>query len=162
MAIERGYEYYFWGHADVAVIGKDESASFADDVIACVESSLKSRPNWGIIYFHYDWFSAIRTDLVRQVTPLPRVFDQYHHLEYILWATLTRMDVVQSSFGVFTIFIKGGNGYFPLACSTIYARLKSVCLNMAHVCKGQFCNHMLQDASEHLLRSACCTAHVEM
>lgn len=68
MAIERGYEYYFWGHADVAVIGKDESASFADDVIACVESSLKSRPNWGIIYFHYDWFSAIRTDLVRQVT----------------------------------------------------------------------------------------------
>ena len=67
MAIERGYEYYFWGHSDVAVLGKDESASFADDVIACVEASFKSRPNWGIIYFNYDWFSAIRTDLVRQV-----------------------------------------------------------------------------------------------
>ena len=68
VAIERGYEYYFWGHADVAVLAKDESASFADDVIACVESSFKSRPKWGIIYFHYDWFSAIRTDLVRQVS----------------------------------------------------------------------------------------------
>ena len=67
MAIERGYEYYFWGHSDVAVLGKDESASFADDVIACVEASYRSRPSWGIIYFNYDWFSAIRTDLVRQV-----------------------------------------------------------------------------------------------
>ena len=68
MAIERGYEYYFWGHSDVAVLARDESASFADDVIACVESSFRSRPNWGIIYFNYDWFSAIRTDLVRQVS----------------------------------------------------------------------------------------------
>ena len=68
MAIERGYEYYFWGHSDVAVLARDESASFADDVIACVESSFKSRPKWGIIYFNYDWFSAIRTDLVRQVS----------------------------------------------------------------------------------------------
>ena len=67
VAIERGYEYYFWGHADVAVLAKDESASFADDVVACVESSFKSRPKWGVIYFHYDWFSAIRTDLMRQV-----------------------------------------------------------------------------------------------
>ncbi len=47
MAIERGYEYYFWGHADVAVIGKDESASFADDVIACVESSLQKQAQLG-------------------------------------------------------------------------------------------------------------------
>lgn len=68
VAIERGYEYYFWGHADVAVLAKDESSSFADDVIACVESAFESRPNWGIIYFAYDWFSAIRTDLVRHVS----------------------------------------------------------------------------------------------
>lgn len=69
--MERSYEYYFWGHADVAVLAKDESASFADDVIACVESSFNSRPKWGVIYFHYDWFSAIRTDLVRQVSTHP-------------------------------------------------------------------------------------------
>ena len=67
LAIERGYVYYFWGHSDAAVLARDESALFADDVIACVESSFKSRPKWGIIYFNYDWFSAIRTDLVRQV-----------------------------------------------------------------------------------------------
>ncbi len=68
IAIERGYDYYFWGHSDVAVMGKNSSASFGADVVACTESLMTTNPDWGILYFAYDWFSAIRTDLVRQVS----------------------------------------------------------------------------------------------
>lgn len=67
IAIEREYDYYFWGHSDVAVMGRNSSASFGRDVVACVESLMTKYPDWGILYFAYDWFSAIRTDLVRQV-----------------------------------------------------------------------------------------------
>jgi hypothetical protein len=28
---------------------------------------MQERPDWGILYFAYDWFSAIRTDLVKKV-----------------------------------------------------------------------------------------------
>ena len=28
---------------------------------------MEAEPKWGILYFTYDWFSAIRTDLVREV-----------------------------------------------------------------------------------------------
>lgn len=40
----------------------------------CMDHVMEAHPDWGIIYFKYDWFSAIRTALVRQVsicTPLP-------------------------------------------------------------------------------------------
>lgn len=67
IAIERNYDYYFWGHSDVAVMGKNSSASFGRDVVACAESLMATHPDWGIVYFAYDWFSAIRTDLVRKV-----------------------------------------------------------------------------------------------
>ncbi len=32
-----------------------------------MEHVMDQHPNWGIHYFAYDWFSAIRTSLVRQV-----------------------------------------------------------------------------------------------
>ena len=36
---------------------------------------MESDPNWGILYFAYDWFSAIRTDLVKEVNiPLGNFF----------------------------------------------------------------------------------------
>jgi hypothetical protein len=67
IAIERAYDYYFWGHSDVAALGQDSFAAFGRDVVACIESLMTANPDWGIVYFAYDWFSAIRTDLVRKV-----------------------------------------------------------------------------------------------
>jgi hypothetical protein len=71
ISIEREYEYYFWGHSDVAVLAAEANASFAADVLACMEAAMSAAPTWGIMYFAYDWFSAIRTDLVRQVRSRP-------------------------------------------------------------------------------------------
>ncbi|KAK9901260.1 hypothetical protein WJX75_002993 [Coccomyxa subellipsoidea] len=67
IAIEREYEYYFWGHSDVVVFPQNTTTSFADVAVTCAEAAMSAKPNWGIMYFMYDWFSAIRTDLVRQV-----------------------------------------------------------------------------------------------
>ena len=66
MASERGYEYYFWGHADVAIGGENE-ASLADELRACAESAHKSHPKWGVISVNGSFFSAIRTDIMQQV-----------------------------------------------------------------------------------------------
>ncbi|BDA45364.1 hypothetical protein COCOBI_07-1510 [Coccomyxa sp. Obi] len=67
IAIERDYNYYFWGHADVALVASNASASFAEEVLQCMDHVMDHHPDWGILYFKYDWFSAIRTSLVRQV-----------------------------------------------------------------------------------------------
>ena len=67
MAIERGYEYYFWGHADVAIEGEDESALLAEELRACAESAHRSHPKWGVISMNGSFFSAIRTDVMREV-----------------------------------------------------------------------------------------------
>jgi hypothetical protein len=32
VAVERGYDYYFWGHADVVVLASNASSSFAEEV----------------------------------------------------------------------------------------------------------------------------------
>ena len=66
VAIERGYKYYFWGHADVAIGGENE-ALLADELRACAESAHKSHPKWGVISVNGSSFSAIRTDVMRQV-----------------------------------------------------------------------------------------------
>ena len=33
MAIERDYKYYFWGHADVALVASNATASFSEEVL---------------------------------------------------------------------------------------------------------------------------------
>ena len=33
----------------------------------CVDRVQAAEPKWGVLYFAYDWFSAIRTDMVREV-----------------------------------------------------------------------------------------------
>ena len=33
----------------------------------CMDHVMEHHPHWGIHYFAYDWFSAIRASLVRQV-----------------------------------------------------------------------------------------------
>lgn len=38
IAIERDYKYYFWGHADVALVASNATASFAEEVLQCVAS----------------------------------------------------------------------------------------------------------------------------
>ena len=68
IAIERNYAYYFWGHSDVVVFPQNATVPFAEVAVACAEAAMSAKPNWGIMYFMYDWFSAIRTDLVRQVS----------------------------------------------------------------------------------------------
>lgn len=35
VAIERGLPYFFWGHADVALLSLNETASFAQQVLGC-------------------------------------------------------------------------------------------------------------------------------
>ena len=88
VAIERNYEYYFWGHSDVVVFPQNATVPFAEVAVACAEAAMSAKPNWGIMYFMYDWFSAIRTDLVRQVSLsafVPGVNDQIPqvlHLEF--------------------------------------------------------------------------------
>ncbi len=36
IAIDRDYNYYFWGHADVALVASNATASFAEEVLQCV------------------------------------------------------------------------------------------------------------------------------
>ena len=67
VAIERGYDFYFWGHSDVALLAASNNSSYGADALECVAAAYANAPDWGILYFAYDWFSAIRTDLVRQV-----------------------------------------------------------------------------------------------
>ncbi|EIE20118.1 hypothetical protein COCSUDRAFT_57844 [Coccomyxa subellipsoidea C-169] len=67
IAVERDYTYYFWGHADVALMASNATATFSEEIFRCMEHVMDQHPNWGIHYFAYDWFSAIRTSLVRQV-----------------------------------------------------------------------------------------------
>ena len=38
---------------------------------SCVEAAMAAEPHWGVLWFAYDWFSAIRTDAVRQVRACP-------------------------------------------------------------------------------------------
>ena len=33
IAIERNYTYYFWGHADVALLASNATASFAEETL---------------------------------------------------------------------------------------------------------------------------------
>ena len=33
VAIERDYEYYFWGHADVALMASNATSSFTDEIL---------------------------------------------------------------------------------------------------------------------------------
>ena len=33
----------------------------------CMDRVQAMEPKWGVLYFAYDWFSAIRTDMVREV-----------------------------------------------------------------------------------------------
>ena len=33
VAIERGYDYYFWGHADVALMASNATSSFTDEIL---------------------------------------------------------------------------------------------------------------------------------
>ena len=40
IAIERDYNYYFWGHADVALVASNATASFAEEVLQCVATHL--------------------------------------------------------------------------------------------------------------------------
>lgn len=35
VAIERNYEYYFWGHADVALLASSASSSFSEEIFGC-------------------------------------------------------------------------------------------------------------------------------
>lgn len=35
IAIERDLTYYFWGHADVALLASNATATFADEVFTC-------------------------------------------------------------------------------------------------------------------------------
>jgi hypothetical protein len=39
VAVERGYDYYFWGHADVALLAGDTASSFVEEVLGCVQST---------------------------------------------------------------------------------------------------------------------------
>ena len=36
IAIEREYDYYFWGHADVALMASNATATFSEEVFGCV------------------------------------------------------------------------------------------------------------------------------
>ena len=78
MAIERGYKSYFWGHADVEIGGKDEPVSLADELHACAESAHKSHPRWGVISVNGSFFSAVRTDVMREVSTKCRVPECMH------------------------------------------------------------------------------------
>ena len=64
----------------------------------CVERVMEAEPKWGILYFTYDWFSAIRTDLVREVqydtfiTVYMSDCDFYPRVRAAGWSTLQYAD----------------------------------------------------------------------
>ncbi|BDA45278.1 hypothetical protein COCOBI_07-0650 [Coccomyxa sp. Obi] len=66
IAVERNYTFFFWGHSDVALLASNATAVFAEEAMACLERVMEERPKWGVLFFHYDWFSAVRTDVVRE------------------------------------------------------------------------------------------------
>ena len=59
---------------------------------------MEAEPKWGILYFTYDWFSAIRTDLVREVkydtfiTVYMSDCDFYPRVRAAGWKTLQHSD----------------------------------------------------------------------
>ena len=60
---------------------------------------MELEPRWGILYFTYDWFSAIRTDLVREVmydtfiTVYMSDCDFYPRVRAAGWKTLESKDL---------------------------------------------------------------------
>lgn len=36
-------------------------------VMACMEKAMAEEADWGVVFFRYDWFSAVRTEVVRVV-----------------------------------------------------------------------------------------------
>lgn len=66
-AIERSYEWYFWGHSDVLTISEEDSRSFSARAIECVLKVQKKDPNWGVIFYAYDLFAAYNTDKLRDI-----------------------------------------------------------------------------------------------
>ncbi|KAK9901354.1 hypothetical protein WJX75_008200 [Coccomyxa subellipsoidea] len=67
IALERNYTFFFWGHSDVALLASNASALFAQEVMACMDKVVAERPKWGVVFFRYDWFSATRTEVVREI-----------------------------------------------------------------------------------------------
>ena len=99
LAVERGYEFYFWGHADVALVSSGPNTTFSADVMACMERAMTMPQfaDWGILYFGYDWFSAIRTEVVRTVrydtfiTVYKSDCDFYPRVRAAGWRTLEKV-----------------------------------------------------------------------
>ncbi|CAL8471124.1 g10666 [Coccomyxa elongata] len=67
IAIERNYTFFFWGHSDVALLASNATTLFAEEVMACMEKVMAEEADWGVVFFRYDWFSAVRTEVVRVV-----------------------------------------------------------------------------------------------
>ncbi|KAK9815537.1 hypothetical protein WJX72_005354 [[Myrmecia] bisecta] len=72
IARERSYDYYFWGHSDTIGLASAPDKLFADEVMRSMEVLQATEPRWGIAFFssdwlEADWFSAMRTDMVREL-----------------------------------------------------------------------------------------------
>ncbi|KAK9819904.1 hypothetical protein WJX72_003821 [[Myrmecia] bisecta] len=93
IALERGFEFYFWAHGDVAVMPHSADRSFVQEAVNCVVYTGKMNPSWGVAYFTYDWLAAFRTAAVAH-TPWDEFLphskadcDYYHSLRLAGWTT---------------------------------------------------------------------------
>ncbi|CCG82516.1 Predicted protein [Taphrina deformans PYCC 5710] len=63
-AMDRGLDYYFWGHMDVAVIG-DETAepyrSFYENILADLRTTVHNLDNWVLHFYNFDWLTLVNT-----------------------------------------------------------------------------------------------------
>ncbi|KAK9825705.1 hypothetical protein WJX81_008216 [Elliptochloris bilobata] len=58
LALDRRLDFYFWGHADIVLVGRAQGRRFGAAALRCVARVAKAAPGWGVIFFGYDWFAA--------------------------------------------------------------------------------------------------------
>lgn len=51
----------------VTVRYSKNSCQTAGQVMECMEKVMATKPKWGIVFFNYDWFSAVRIEVAREI-----------------------------------------------------------------------------------------------
>jgi hypothetical protein len=83
--------FYFWQHADVVIFSSGNTSSFAERALATVRDA---PADWAVIFFAYDWFSAIKTSITRRFKYDPGLYyykgdcDFYHRIRLAGFKTI--------------------------------------------------------------------------
>lgn len=63
-AMDRGLDYYFWGHMDVIILA-DETAnpymSFYEQILLDLDQTVHDLDNWILHFYNFDWLTLVNT-----------------------------------------------------------------------------------------------------